>query len=301
MKKDLKIEQVKLSDIVPDELQPRKNFNPLRLAELGKSIKRHGIMNPLLVEKMGTKFLLVDGERRFRASHEIGLKEVPVIIVDQNDPTSRLIQQFHIQEQHEGWSALEKAIAVAQLSKDMGINIAQLGEILSLPPRTLSDYIAFSKIIERKEWVKNEVPLKFAAAIINLRTFTKRKYQQGLNKEFTKEMEAGLEKAIIGRIKEGNITKAGDLVKIHDSIKIDPESIEKFISDSKITVDKLFRDTNARVAWYMRNIVNGCTVVASSIKHGMPLGLAKTFEDEDAAKNQIKSAYNKLEELINKF
>ncbi len=129
-----------MSSITPDPNQPRKNFNPERLAELIASIEKYGIINPLVVEELGKgKFMLVDGERRYRAALELQLKKVPVLIHPAMEETERTIQQFHIQEQHEGWSATEKAIAVGKLADRMGISYRALAQMLALPQRTISD------------------------------------------------------------------------------------------------------------------------------------------------------------------
>lgn len=67
--------QIPLKNIVPDAEQPRKNFDPERMADLIGSIKKHGIISPLQVQDIGNgTYLLEDGERRFRAATELGLK-----------------------------------------------------------------------------------------------------------------------------------------------------------------------------------------------------------------------------------
>jgi len=72
---------VALSNIDPNPNQPRKNFDEARLAELAASIKEHGILQPLLVcPAQRGRYLLVAGERRWRASRMAGLKEVPVVV-----------------------------------------------------------------------------------------------------------------------------------------------------------------------------------------------------------------------------
>lgn len=136
-----KILKIPLESIVADAEQPRKHFDAARLKDLMESIKKHGIMNPVVVErrKDGT-FLLIDGERRYRASKEIKLKHIPAIVLDELPPTDRLIKQFHIQEQHEGWTGVEKALAMNKLSKAMGMDMRALGALLGVPSRTLNTY-----------------------------------------------------------------------------------------------------------------------------------------------------------------
>src|SRR6266404_3933575 len=79
------IHQVSLASIVPSGLQPRKNFAPDALQELVDSIRQHGIIQPLIVRKVGGQCELIAGERRWRAAQEVGLTEVPAIIRSADD------------------------------------------------------------------------------------------------------------------------------------------------------------------------------------------------------------------------
>src|SRR6266516_6080587 len=80
-----KVHQLELTSIVPSTLQPRKDFAREALQELIDSIRQHGIIQPLIVRQVGTRFELIAGERRWRAAQEIGLTEAPVIIRSASD------------------------------------------------------------------------------------------------------------------------------------------------------------------------------------------------------------------------
>ena len=71
---------VKLALIEPNKEQPRKDFNEEQLGELAESIKRYGVLQPLLVQKKGTFYEIIAGERRWRAAKMAGLKEIPVVL-----------------------------------------------------------------------------------------------------------------------------------------------------------------------------------------------------------------------------
>lgn len=274
--------KLNLSSITADPNQPRKNFNPERLAELMASIKKYGIINPLVVEELGGgKYMLVDGERRFRAATELKLKEVPAIIRVAMDATERIIQQFHIQEQHEGWTSTEKAVAVADLADRLGVGLRAFAAMLSLPERTISDYVAFSQLLEKKEFIKQEVPVHFASAIMPLRNFVKRTFMNELETEFTQEQERALEKAIIKRIKTGSIRIARDLTKIRDSVKAKPKSILKFIEDEDVSVDELFLKTDAKGAFAYRNTLAAASSIVLYGRQTVALGADKLFSEAD--------------------
>lgn len=75
-----RVQQVALDRVEASPLQPRKTFAEQDLADLVASVKEHGVIQPLIVRKVGEKFELIAGERRWRASRQAGLKEVPVIV-----------------------------------------------------------------------------------------------------------------------------------------------------------------------------------------------------------------------------
>lgn len=74
-----------IEQIVPNPNQPRTHFNETELNELSESIREHGVLQPLLVRKKGSKYEIIAGERRYQASKLADLTEVPVIIKDVDD------------------------------------------------------------------------------------------------------------------------------------------------------------------------------------------------------------------------
>jgi ParB family chromosome partitioning protein len=76
---------VPISKIVLSKHQPRRYFDPEKLAQLTQSVKEHGILEPLLVRPMEEGYELIAGERRYRAAKDLGLKEVPVVVREFND------------------------------------------------------------------------------------------------------------------------------------------------------------------------------------------------------------------------
>ena len=79
---------VSLDDIIPNRFQPRLSFDEEALNELAKSIRQHGIIQPLVLRKVGTKYEIIAGERRYKASYIAGLTKVPAVIIDLNDNES---------------------------------------------------------------------------------------------------------------------------------------------------------------------------------------------------------------------
>lgn len=121
--KEVKVQEplyVKLRDLDPNKNQPRKDFDEAALQELSESIKLHGIIQPLVVKKTGKRYLIIAGERRFRAAKLAGLKEVPVVL---KDYTEQEVTEIALIEniQRENLNPVEEARAYRQLVDEFGL------------------------------------------------------------------------------------------------------------------------------------------------------------------------------------
>ena len=118
MKMNKEVVMVKLSDIIPNRFQPRLTFDEEALNELASSIKEHGIIQPLILRDLGSKYEIIAGERRYKASTIAGLTEVPAIVGSMDDQTSAelaLIENI----QRKDLSAIEEAKSYKKIL-DMG-------------------------------------------------------------------------------------------------------------------------------------------------------------------------------------
>jgi len=106
--------EIDISLIDRNEGQPRKTFNEKALNELAASIKIHGILQPLLLQKVGDRYMIVAGERRFRAAKIAGLKSVPAVV---KEFTDREVREISIIEnlQREDLNPIESARAIKEL------------------------------------------------------------------------------------------------------------------------------------------------------------------------------------------
>lgn len=121
------IKKVPLSKIMKSQWQPRREFNADALNDLVESIKEHGVLQPLLVRPNGTKLELIAGERRFRASTEAQLDEVPVIIMDADD---RKVLEIALIEnlQREDLNPIEEAEGYRELQQKFSLTQAQISQ-----------------------------------------------------------------------------------------------------------------------------------------------------------------------------
>lgn len=120
---------VSISDVKPGKDQPRKTFDKEKLEALAASIKEHGIIQPLIVNKEGNTYYIIAGERRWRAATLAGLKTVPVIeksVTDKEYMELALIENI----QREDLNPIEEAEAYAKLINEYDMTQEQLSNIV---------------------------------------------------------------------------------------------------------------------------------------------------------------------------
>lgn len=115
---------LRLSEIFPNPDQPRKDFDPMKLAELAESIKTYGVQEPIKVTPRDGRYMIVMGERRYRASKLAGLETIPAIIEDLDDDQ---VEELALIEniQREDLNIIEEAKAYQRLL-DRGLTVEEL-------------------------------------------------------------------------------------------------------------------------------------------------------------------------------
>lgn len=121
---------IEISKITRNPNQPRKNFDETALQELADSIRQNGVLQPILVRKVGGKYQIVAGERRYQASKLAGLKEIPAVVRDIDD--KEVFQLALIENlQRSDLSPMEEAKGYRQLIDSQGLTQEGLAKILS--------------------------------------------------------------------------------------------------------------------------------------------------------------------------
>ena len=118
--------------------QPRTNYDNEKLSELKASIKAKGVLQPILVREHGDEYEVVAGERRLRASRELGLEQVPVIIKDLTDKEALVIALVE-NIQREELNPIEEAEAYKRLTEDFGFTQEQVAESVGKNRSTITN------------------------------------------------------------------------------------------------------------------------------------------------------------------
>lgn len=121
------IVDVSLKDIKPNPYQPRKIFNEGQIDELAASIKEHGVFQPIILKKVTNGYIIVAGERRYRACKKLGLESIPAIIREYNQAK---VAEIALLEnlQREDLNSIEEAEAYKQIMNELGITQEELAK-----------------------------------------------------------------------------------------------------------------------------------------------------------------------------
>lgn len=160
---------LKVSEIEPNREQPRKDFNEDALQELAESIRLHGVIQPLIVQRRGEYYGIIAGERRWRAAKIAGLKEVPVII---REYTDREVMEISLIEniQREDLNAIEEAKAYQRLIQEFHLKQEDIAVKISKSRAAIANTMRLLKLDERVQnmLIEEEISSGHARALLPL-------------------------------------------------------------------------------------------------------------------------------------
>lgn len=163
--------QVPIEEIIPNPRQPRTVMDGEKLAELAASIKAHGLIQPLIVTETVEGFVLIAGERRWRASRMAGLEKVPVI-VKETTPQDMLELALIENVQRADLNALEEAHAYRQLLDEFGLTQEEVAERVGKARSTVANLVRLLTLPESVQLAVNngEISGAHARALLPLPT-----------------------------------------------------------------------------------------------------------------------------------
>lgn len=139
---------IPINEIEPNKKQPRKHFDEDSLQELADSIKQHGVIQPLIVQKKDKYFEIIAGERRWRAAKLAGLKMVPVIV--KNYSSQEIVEIALIENiQREDLNPIEEALAYQNLIKEFNLKQDEVAEKVSKSRTAITNTMRLLKLDSR--------------------------------------------------------------------------------------------------------------------------------------------------------
>lgn len=134
------IHKIKISEIEPNKNQPRRTFNSESIEELSESIKRYGVIQPIIVTKKDNYYEIIAGERRWRASKKAGLTEMPCIIRDDQERENKEIALIE-NIQREDLNPIEKAKSFRTLLDEYGMTQLELAQTIGISRSALANTV----------------------------------------------------------------------------------------------------------------------------------------------------------------
>jgi ParB family chromosome partitioning protein len=160
--------EISIDQISPNPYQPRKTFNEASIEELARSVREHGIVQPLVVTRSGDRYKLIAGERRFRAAQKAGLATVPVVV--KGDLTEGDALQIALIEniQREDLNPIEEAVAYHQLHEEFGLTQEEISKRVGKERSTVANFLRLLKLPEsvKKMLAAGQLSMGHARALL---------------------------------------------------------------------------------------------------------------------------------------
>lgn len=222
------VQTIAITSIEVNPYQPRKEFDPVAMAELAESIKVQGLIQPITVRKLSShSFQLISGERRLRASKLAGLRDVPVYIRTADD--HQMLEMALIENiQREDLNAIEVAISYQRMIEECGLKQEELGERVSKGRSTVTNYLRLLRLPPsiQASIRDNAISMGHARALINAGDVEKQLFlhreilSKGLSvrkvEELVRELQSGKDAKKEKTTKEK--AKSFQLQKIEDDL-----------------------------------------------------------------------------------
>lgn len=164
-----RVQKILIRDIIPSSDQPRRDFDEPALAELADSIKRHGVLQPIIVVRDGQGYRIVAGERRWRAASTAKLTHIPAIVRSLEE-LERIELSLIENIQRVDLSPLEQALSVYRLQQQFNLALDEIAQKLGKAPSTLSNLTRLLKLPEaaRQALRNRQISEGHARAILSL-------------------------------------------------------------------------------------------------------------------------------------
>src|SRR6187397_1351358 len=150
---DAPVARVTQSDIdidllSPNEQQPRVQMDDGKLAELAESIRANGIIQPIVVRRVGTSYRIIAGERRWRAAQRAGLLKVPIVVREVEDGANNKLLELALVEniQRENLNPVDEALAYQRLADEFGLTQEQIAAAVGKDRTSVANFMRLLRL-----------------------------------------------------------------------------------------------------------------------------------------------------------
>ena len=235
--------EIDLKKISPNRFQPREEFDQVKIDELAESIKKHGVLNPIIVREMGLeKYEIIAGERRFRAAQAAGLEAVPAIM---RQPQEQEVLEMALIEnlQREDLNPVEEAKGYDRLKREFGLTQEEVSEATGKARSTVANSLRLLSLTETvlKLLQQGKIEKGHAKVLTGLPP----SQAEGLGNRVAKE---GLTIRQLEALLKPKKTAVSGKIKSRDTLNIEDEISDKF--GHKTTIEAKTKNTGRIVVQY---------------------------------------------------
>ena len=235
--------EIDLKKISPNRFQPREEFDQVKIDELAESIKKHGVLNPIIVREMGLeKYEIIAGERRFRAAQAAGLEAVPAIL---RQPQEQEVLEMALIEnlQREDLNPVEEAKGYDRLKREFGLTQEEVSEATGKARSTVANSLRLLSLTEAvlKLLQQGKIEKGHAKVLTGLPP----SQAEGLGNRVAKE---GLTIRQLEALLKPKKTAVSGKIKSRDTLNIEDEISDKF--GHKTTIEAKTKNTGRIVVQY---------------------------------------------------
>ena len=247
MNRENEIYDIRVDEIIPNRFQPRLEFNDKELNDLSESIKLHGVIQPLVLRRVGDKYEIIAGERRYKASVKAGLQTVPAIIMNIDDKQSAEVAVVE-NLQRKNLTAIEEAQSYKKIL-DMGyLTQEELAKRMGVSQPTIANKLRLlSLTIQVKEaLLKNQISERHARSLLLLTDANMQinMLNRIINERLTVRQTDEEIAKLIGKVPEvpkeentisiNNTLQSTNVPPVTDNISNEPETIAFDVDTNKI-------------------------------------------------------------------
>ncbi len=173
---DTKVSILNINDILPNRFQPRIKFGEEKINELAESIRKYGVIQPIIVRSIGDKYEIIAGERRYKASIMAGLREIPAIINNLDDKDSSEIALIE-NVQRENLTPIEEAISIKKILDMGGKTQEQIAEKLGMSQAGLANKLRLLNLEEsvQEALLEKKISERHARSLLRISDTIKQK------------------------------------------------------------------------------------------------------------------------------
>ncbi|MFI3306990.1 MAG: ParB/RepB/Spo0J family partition protein [Mycoplasmatota bacterium] len=234
--------ELDVEEILPNRFQPRIKFNEESLNELAKSIKEHGVIEPIVVRKLGDKYEIIAGERRYKASVLAGRKKIPAIVTDMNDRTSSEVALIE-NVQRENLTPIEEAISYKKILDMNYLTQQDLAIKLGKKQPTIANKLRLLELSDevQEALLEEEISERHARSLLRLK---KESDQISVLERIVKErLTVKKTDVLITEILSGsnqNIKTPENIVSLENQIKPEQnEEMKTMENEAKFTIPEI--------------------------------------------------------------